>query len=84
MFERTVLPEGPRVISARLPGTRSLSIAAYVMVGSRLESRERSGTAHFMEHLTFKGTEAYPTTRAVSEAIEGIGGTSNAATDRES
>ncbi|MDQ3448879.1 MAG: insulinase family protein [Chloroflexota bacterium] len=84
MFERTTLPEGPRVISARLPGTRSLSIAAYVMVGSRLESREASGTAHFMEHLTFKGTEAYPSTRAVSEAIEGIGGTSNAATDRES
>ena len=40
--------------------------------------------AHFMEHLTFKGTASWPSTRAVSEAIEGIGGTSNAATDRES
>ncbi|MBA2254034.1 MAG: insulinase family protein [Chloroflexi bacterium] len=84
MFERTVLPEGPRVISARLPGTRSLAVAAYVLAGSRTESRERSGVAHFMEHLTFKGTQAYPSTRAVSEAIEGIGGMSNAATDRES
>src|SRR5918999_3584960 len=84
MFERTELPEGPRVITARLPGTRSLAVAAYVLAGSRLESRERSGTAHFMEHLTFKGTRGYPTTRAVSEAIEGIGGTCNAATDRES
>ena len=84
MFQRTELPDGPRVISARLPGSRSLSIAAYVLVGSRLESRESSGTAHFMEHLTFKGTEAFPTTRALAEAIEGIGGTSNAATDRES
>jgi predicted Zn-dependent peptidase len=37
-----------------------------------------------MEHITFKGTEAYPTTRAVSEAIEGFGGSFNAATDRES
>jgi predicted Zn-dependent peptidase len=37
-----------------------------------------------MEHITFKGTKAYPTTRAVSEAIEGIGGSFNAATDRES
>jgi len=37
-----------------------------------------------MEHITFKGTAAYPTTRAVSEAIEGIGGSFNAATDRES
>jgi predicted Zn-dependent peptidase len=84
MFERTALPDGPRVISARLPGTRSLAVAAYVLAGSRLETRERSGVAHFMEHLTFKGTRAYPTTRAVSEAIEGIGGMSNAATDRES
>ncbi|HET7677137.1 MAG TPA: pitrilysin family protein [Candidatus Limnocylindrales bacterium] len=84
MFERTDLPEGPRVISARLPGTRSLSIAAYVLAGSRHERRELSGVAHFMEHLTFKGTQAYPTTRAVSSAIEGVGGTSNAATDRES
>lgn len=84
MFERTVLPEGPRVISARLPGTRSLSVAAYVLAGSRLETRDRSGVAHFMEHLTFKGTSRYPSTRAVSEAIEGIGGTCNAATDRES
>ena len=31
MFERTALPEGPRVISARLPGSRSVSIAAYVL-----------------------------------------------------
>jgi predicted Zn-dependent peptidase len=37
-----------------------------------------------MEHITFKGTAAYPTTRAVSEAIEGVGGSFNAATDRES
>ncbi|MBA3779431.1 MAG: insulinase family protein [Chloroflexi bacterium] len=84
MFERTALPDGPRVISARLPGRHSLSAAAYVLAGSRMESRERSGVAHFMEHVTFKGTAAYPTTRAVSEAIEGLGGNSNAATDRES
>ncbi len=37
-----------------------------------------------MEHLTFKGTAAYPTSRAISEAIEGVGGSANAATDRES
>jgi predicted Zn-dependent peptidase len=84
MFDRTVLPEGPRVISARLPGSRSVSIAAYVLAGSRLETPEQAGVAHFMEHITFKGTAAYPTTRAISEAIEGVGGSFNAATDRES
>jgi predicted Zn-dependent peptidase len=84
MYERTALPGGPRVITSRLAGALSVSIAAYVLAGSRLESAEDAGAAHFMEHITFKGTAAYPTTRAVSEAIEGIGGSFNAATDRES
>jgi len=83
MFERTALAEGPRVISAALPGARSVSIAAYVPAGSRLETPEQAGMAHFLEHLTFKGTAAFPTTRALSEAVEGVGGSFNAATDRE-
>ena len=84
MFERTALPDGPRVITARLPGTRSVSDRR-VRPG-RLATRAagQSGVAHFMEHITFKGTAAYPSTRAISEAIEGVGGSFNAATDRES
>ena len=84
MFERTALPAGPRVITSRLPGVRSVSVAAYVLAGSRLESTAEAGAAHFMEHLTFKGTARYPSTRSISEAIEGAGGAFNAATDRES
>ena len=84
MFDRTELPHGPRVISARLPGSRSVSIAAYVLAGSRLEAPAEAGVAHFMEHLTFKGTAGYPSSRAISEAVEGVGGSANAATDRES
>jgi predicted Zn-dependent peptidase len=84
MFERTALPAGPRVISARIPGARSVSVAAYVLAGSRLEEAEQVGVAHFMEHITFKGTTGYPSTRAISEAIEGVGGSFNAATDRAS
>jgi predicted Zn-dependent peptidase len=83
MFERTALAEGPRVISARLPAARSVSVAAYVQAGSRLETGGQAGMAHFLEHLTFKGTAAFPSTRALSEAIEGVGGSFNAATDRE-
>jgi predicted Zn-dependent peptidase len=84
MFQRTALPAGPRVITARLPGARSASMAAYVLAGSRLERPGEAGAAHFMEHITFKGTSAYPSSRAISEAIEGVGGSFNAATDRES
>jgi predicted Zn-dependent peptidase len=84
MFERTALAQGPRVISATVPGARSVSIAVYVLAGSRLEAAGQVGAAHFLEHLTFKGTAAYRDTRAISEAIEGVGGSFNAATDRES
>jgi predicted Zn-dependent peptidase len=84
MFARTALPDGPRVVSARLPGSRSVTIEAHVLAGSRHEADDQAGCAHFMEHLAFKGTQAYPSTRAISEAIEGIGGSINASTDRES
>ncbi len=84
MFERTALPDGPRVITARTPGARSVTIEAHVIAGSRHEGAGQAGCAHFMEHLTFKGTRAYPSTRALSEAVEGLGGSFNASTDRES
>lgn len=84
MFQRSVLPGGPRVISARMPGTRSLAVAVTVLVGSREERRRDAGLAHFMEHITFRGTQALASSRAVSEAVEGVGGTSNASTGRES
>ena len=71
-------------MTATLPGSRSVSAAAYVLAGSRLEGPGEAGVAHFMEHLTFKGTSRYPSSRAISEAIEGVGGSANAATDRES
>ncbi len=54
-----------------------------VGVGSRHESESQSGISHFVEHMVFKGGHRYPTARDVSEAIEGVGGVLNAATDRE-
>ena len=77
-------PPGRASSAPGFPASRSVSIAAYVLAGSRLETAGEVGVAHFMEHLTFKGTAAYPSTRAISEAIEGVGGSFNAATDRES
>jgi predicted Zn-dependent peptidase len=59
-------------------------MAAYVLAGTRQEAAGQSGVAHFMEHITFKGTSAFPSARSIAEAIEGVGGSFNAATDRES
>ena len=43
-----------------------------MLAGSRLESAADAGVAHFMEHLTFKGTTAYPSSRAISEASRAL------------
>ena len=54
-----------------------------VGAGSRYEPDELAGLSHFLEHLPFKGTRNWPTALAISEAVEGVGGMMNAATDRE-
>jgi predicted Zn-dependent peptidase len=51
--------------------------------GSRYESAETNGIAHFSEHMFFKGTERRPTARQISGEIDAIGGEFNAFTGKE-
>src|SRR5215212_9358771 len=82
-YTKTVLPNGLRVLVAPMPHTRSAAVSIYVGAGSRYETRTEAGISHFVEHLTFKGTTRRPTAQVISEAIDGVGGVLNAATDRE-
>ena len=81
--QRTVLPSGLRVVTQTMPGARSASVALFVPVGSRHESDTQAGLSHFLEHLVFKGTRDFPDPGALSQRVEGVGGTVNASTDRE-
>ena len=83
MYQRSVLDNGLRVLTAEMPHTRSVAMFIAVGAGSRYEPAERAGLSHFLEHLPFKGTRHWPTPLAISEAVEGVGGIMNAATDRE-
>ena len=83
MFQKTVLPNGLRVVSSSLPHTRSVSISIFIGAGSRYESDDVAGVSHFLEHMLFKGTRRRPSAREISEEIEGIGGVMNAGTDKE-
>jgi predicted Zn-dependent peptidase len=83
MYQRSVLDNKLRVLTSTMDHTQSVSMVICVGAGSRYESEELAGVSHFIEHLPFKGTENWPTARAVSEAIEGVGGVMNASTDRE-
>jgi len=83
MYQKSVLPNGLRVVTAELPHTRSATISVYVGAGSRYERDEEAGLSHFLEHMLFKGASRRPTAKEISEAIETVGGIHNAATDRE-
>ena len=83
MYQRSVLPNQLRVLTAAMPHSPSVSVTVSVGAGSRYEPAEMAGLSHFLEHLPFKGTANWPTARQVSEAVEGVGGVMNASTDRE-
>ena len=51
--------------------------------GSRYETEETNGIAHFAEHMFFKGTERRPTARDIAGEIDAIGGEFNAFTGKE-
>ncbi|MEX2599225.1 MAG: pitrilysin family protein [Dehalococcoidia bacterium] len=83
MYERSVLPNGLRILTSTMPHTRSVSTGIFVGAGSRYEDDASAGVSHFLEHILFKGTERRPEPQMISGAIESVGGMFNASTDRE-
>jgi len=66
-----------------MPQAQSVSCFVMFAAGSRYETPEIGGIAHFAEHMFFKGTERRPTARDISAEIDGIGGEFNAFTGKE-
>jgi predicted Zn-dependent peptidase len=83
VFERETLSNGIRVLTAPMDQAQSVSCLLMYAAGSRYETSETSGIAHFAEHMFFKGTERRPTARQISGEIDGIGGEFNAFTGKE-
>jgi predicted Zn-dependent peptidase len=84
VFARHVLDNGLRVITADLPHAQSVTCMVMIAAGSRYETAETNGIAHFAEHMFFKGTERRPNARAISMEIDAVGGEFNAFTGKES
>ena len=82
-FQKTVLGNGLRVVTAPMPHAKSVACFVMLAAGSRYETRETNGIAHFAEHMFFKGTEKRPTARDIAGAIDAIGGEFNAFTSKE-
>jgi predicted Zn-dependent peptidase len=83
VFERQTLDNGLRLLTASMPQVASTTCFVFYAAGSRYETPETNGIAHFSEHMFFKGTENRPTARDIGVEIDGIGGEFNAFTGKE-
>ncbi|MDX6492921.1 MAG: hypothetical protein QOH02_856 [Gaiellaceae bacterium] len=82
-YEKHTLENGVRIVLAPMPQAQSVTVALMYAAGSRYETRETNGIAHFAEHMFFKGTESRPSSRDIAGEIDAIGGEFNAFTGKE-
>jgi predicted Zn-dependent peptidase len=83
VINKTVLPNGVKIISKKMPHIRSVSMGVWVNVGARDESDQENGLSHFIEHMIFKGT-ARRSAYQIAKEFDAIGGHTNAFTSMES
>ena len=82
MYRKTILDNGLRIITHRMPDMQSVALGIWIKAGGRYEAAKHKGIFHFLEHLSFKGTKKY-SCRRLKESIEGVGGSLNGFTSEE-
>ena len=81
-FRKTKLDNGLRILTEQVPFVRSVSLGAWVQVGSRDERDAERGISHFLEHMLFKGTQKRDAFQIV-HSLESLGGSLDAFTYRD-
>lgn len=79
----TTLKNGLRVATDTINSVETVTLGVWVGAGSRHESLQNNGVAHFLEHMAFKGT-SQRSALDIAQSIENVGGYMNAYTSRES
>ncbi|MEZ4279652.1 MAG: pitrilysin family protein [Myxococcota bacterium] len=79
-LEAEQLNNGLRVILAPRPEARSVTLSLSYDVGSRDDPAGRSGLAHFLEHMMFKGSQSIADGEHFRR-VQDVGGRVNAFTD---
>jgi predicted Zn-dependent peptidase len=82
VINKTILSNGVKIITKKIPHVRSVSMGVWVNVGARDETDDQSGLSHFIEHMIFKGT-ARRSAYEIAKAFDAIGGHTNAFTSME-
>ncbi|OCH83719.1 hypothetical protein OBBRIDRAFT_840259 [Obba rivulosa] len=80
--ETTTLPNGLTVATESHPHAQTATVGVWIDAGSRAETDLTNGTAHFLEHMAFKGT-GRRSQHALELEVENLGAHLNAYTSRE-
>src|ERR1700681_2651635 len=81
-IQQAELPNGVVIVTEKMPHVRSVSVGIWLGSGSRAESSERNGIAHFIEHMVFKGTRKR-TAEEIAQSVDSVGGMLDAFTAKE-
>jgi len=82
LHQKTVLRNGIRVLTEKIPFAHSVSTGIWVGVGSRDEEEDERGITHFIEHMLFKGTQRR-SALDIAKEFDSVGGFANAFTSKE-
>ncbi|KAI5988987.1 Metalloenzyme, LuxS/M16 peptidase-like protein [Pisolithus albus] len=80
--QTTTLPNGLTVATESHPHAQTATVGVWIDAGSRAETDKTNGTAHFLEHMAFKGTKRR-SQHALELEVENLGAHLNAYTSRE-
>ncbi|KAB8265314.1 Metalloenzyme, LuxS/M16 peptidase-like protein [Aspergillus pseudonomiae] len=80
--QSTTLSNGFTIATEYSPWAQTSTVGVWIDAGSRAETDKTNGTAHFLEHLAFKGTNKRSQHQLELE-IENMGAHLNAYTSRE-
>ena len=81
-YKKTVLANGIKVVTERMPHAKSVALGIWVNAGSRDEFEQERGIFHLIEHMIFKGTKTRSAMQ-IAKDLDTIGGFSNAFTTKE-
>lgn len=82
-FKKIVLKNGLRILLVPQKDGLAASVVILVAAGSEYERKAVNGISHFLEHMTFKGTDRRPRVGQIAEELAGLGAQSNAFTGQE-
>ncbi|NVK50529.1 MAG: insulinase family protein [Cyclobacteriaceae bacterium] len=82
MHQVKELANGIRIVHQEVSHTRLVHCGFILNIGSRDETKEQEGLAHFWEHMAFKGTKKRKTFHILNR-LESLGGELNAYTTKE-